>query len=79
MGVIKRKPLDVFFKEVMSFVQQGCSMPNVVNIICPTHSFICLIGMFFFKHQCHLSNIIDVILPTFPMCSGPCEYTMHDI
>jgi len=37
MGVIKRQPLDVLFKELMSFVQQGCSMPNIANIICPTH------------------------------------------
>jgi hypothetical protein len=37
MGVIKRQPSDVFFKELMSFVQQGCSMPSIVNIICPTH------------------------------------------
>jgi hypothetical protein len=37
MGVIKRQPSEVFFKELMSFVQQGCSMPNIVNIICPTH------------------------------------------
>jgi hypothetical protein len=54
-------------------------MPNIVDIICPTHFFHLPNMNFFFNHQCHLSNIIDVLLPTFPMCCGPCEYTMHDI